>query len=126
MIHIDAEMVLLVDSFDKPRQSRVIDLLDCIAVAADEMMMRLVASNLVIGPVAPLHGVNHVNLAQEIKRAIDRRTADGWILLVHAGIHLLGCDMRASFADDVQYKMALRRKPVALHVELIRKIGVSS
>ena len=126
MIHIDAEVMLFVDRLDQQRQRRVIDLLDRIALAADKMMMRLIAGNLVISPVAPLHGVNQAHLAQKTERAIDRRTADGRILLVHAGIHLFRRDVRASFTDNVQNKMALWRKPVTLQVELIRKINVSA
>ena len=122
VIHVDAKVMLVIDRFDQQRQRRMIDLFDRVALAADEMMMRLVARDLVIGAVAPVHGVNQPHLAQEIQRAIDGRAADGRILLVHVGIHLLGRDVRSGLTDDVQNQMTLRRQSITLRMKLVGKI----
>jgi hypothetical protein len=124
MIHIDAKVMLLVDRLDQQRQRRVIDLHDPVALAADEMMVWLVARDLVIRAIAPVHSMNQPHLAQEIQRAIDGGPADGWILLVDAGIHLFGCDMSSGPADDVQYQMTLRCQAITLGMQLIGKINV--
>jgi len=124
VIHIDAEVMFPGDRFDEHRQRRVIDLLDCITLAADEMMMRRVARDLIVRAIAPVQGVNQPQLAQEIQRTIDRRTADGRVLVVHAGIHLFRRDVRSGLTNDVQDEMPLWRQSISLGVKLIGKINL--
>ena len=125
MIHIDAKMVLTVNRFDQQSQRRMIDLLDSVALATDQMMMWFIPSDLIVCPVAPAQRMNQAQLAQEIQRAINHRVTDSRILLVHHGIDLLRCDVHSSFANNIQNEMALRRQPIPLRVKPIDEIDVS-
>ena len=103
----------------------MIDLLDRVALAADQVMMRLFLRNLIIRPVAPAQRMNQPQLAQEIECAIDRRAANGRILLMHRLIDLLGRDVDLGVTDNVQNEMTLRCQPVPLRVKAIDEIDVS-
>jgi hypothetical protein len=109
MIHIDHKMLLAPYTLYERLNQPDVQLFQCPAMAANDMMMRCFAGNFVIGLTGPVQRRHQALLAQEIQGAIDGGAANGRTLTVNSLINLLRRYVITGAAYRIQDYLALRR-----------------
>jgi hypothetical protein len=123
VIHIDSETMFLLYSLKQSLQQIMLAFHHRAADPADQMVMGLIVSDLVVHLPTPAECMNQAHLTQKIKRAINRGATDGWISPMDGFVHFLRCDVIIRLPHDFQDQLPLRRQPGPPRVQLGGKIG---
>ena len=114
MTYVDLKVVLGIHRPAKGPQDAVRQLEQAVAGAADEVVMRLGAGQLVGKPaVGHMHHRQDALFCQKVQNAVDSRPAQRGSGAVYMVVHGFGRDMLTELTDGVEDELALGCNPVA-------------